>query len=218
MGKLVLLRHGESIWNKKNLFTGWIDIPLSENGINEAFNTGEKISEIDFDLVYVSKLERSIQTAMLIMIKNKSEKSPIIIHNDIEWSNIEAHNITNYIPVYQDQRLNERYYGKLQGKNKKEVGEQFGVEQLKKWRRSYSERPPNGESLCDTVTRTKSFLIEEIVEKIDKNNILVVAHGNSVRSLIMQIENISENEICTLEIGTCVPIIYEYRNKKFNKC
>jgi len=164
MAKLVLVRHGESVWNKKNVFTGWVDVPLSTNGIDEALKAGERLSDISFDVVYTSVQIRAIQTAMIALARSKNDKTPVIIHSEgkmAEWTEIYSEEMKkNIVPVYRDWHLNERYYGELQGKNKAETAEAYGAEQVHLWRRSYDIPPPKGECLKDTAERTIPFFME----------------------------------------------------------
>lgn len=217
MPYLVLLRHGQSIWNKKNLFTGWVDVPLSEQGIQEALSAGEKMKDFCFDEIYTSVLIRSIQTAMISMSKTNCDKMPIIQHDCgrmKDWAII--NNDFDVIPVYRIEELNERYYGKLQGKNKKETAEEFGEEQVHIWRRSYSTQPPGGESLKDNYERTIPFFKSTILKKLTEDkNILISAHGNSLRAIVKHIENISDKDIPNFEIPTGVPIVYDFENGEF---
>lgn len=222
MGRLVLLRHGESVWNKKNLFTGWVDVPLSENGIDEALKAGEKLADIWFDIVYTSVQVRALETAMIVLALNKSPKTPTIIHNAgrmAKWTTIYNDSMKeNVIPVYRDWRLNERYYGELQGNNKTETAKIFGKEKTHQWRRSYDVRPPNGESLKDTSARTIPFFKKEILEQLKMGkDILISAHGNSLRSIVMFIDKLSRDEVLKLEIPTGVPLFYEYNNDELEK-
>jgi len=151
MAKLILIRHGESLWNKKNVFTGWVDVPLSKNGVLEAIKAGEQLSEIEFDVVFTSVQVRSIETAMLALAQNKSIKTPVVIHDEgkmKDWTTIYSTTMSeSIIPVYRDWHLNERYYGELQGKNKAETAKEYGDELVHQWRRSYDIPPPNGECL-----------------------------------------------------------------------
>jgi 2,3-bisphosphoglycerate-dependent phosphoglycerate mutase len=222
MGTLVLLRHGESVWNKKNVFTGWVDVPLSNTGIVEAMNAGKTIAGIDFDVIFTSLQVRAIETAMIAMAQNKSDKTPVLIHTEGKMKDrtgIYNEEITkNIIPVYCDWQLNERYYGKLQGKNKAETIALYGEEQVHQWRRSYDISPPEGESLKDTAARTIPFFKEKILIQLQAGkNILVSAHGNSLRSIVMFIDKLSQEEVLKLEIPTGLPLFYEFSNNKLNK-
>jgi len=219
MSKLVLIRHGESVWNQKNVFTGWVDVPLSGKGINEAIKAGEKMSNLEFDVVFTSVQVRSIETAMIALAQNESEKTPAIVHSEgkmAEWTGIYSDTMReSIIPVYQDWHLNERYYGKLQGQNKAETAAIYGDEQVKLWRRSYDIAPPNGECLKDTAERTIPFFNERILPLVKEGkNILVSAHGNSLRSIVMFIENLSREEVLKLEIPTGLPLLFDYSDGK----
>lgn len=219
MSKLVLLRHGESVWNKKNVFTGWVDVPLSPNGITEAIRAGEELSNLNFDIVFTSVQVRSIETAMIALAQNKSDRTPVIVHEEgkmKDWAIIYSDEMKqSIIPVYRDWHLNERYYGELQGHNKAQTAEIYGKEQVHIWRRSYDVPPPNGECLKDTAERTIPFFKEQILAALEEGeNILVSAHGNSLRSIVMYIDGLNEEEVLKLEIPTGKPIVYDYDDGK----
>ena len=187
MAELILLRHGQSQWNLENRFTGWVDIDLSELGKEEARAAGAKLNGVRVDMIFTSVLKRAINTASIVC---------------------EIAGIKN-IPVIRDEALNERHYGDLQGLNKAETAEKFGDAQVLIWRRSYDVRPPNGESLKDTAARVLPYYDEAIVPVLAQGkNILIVAHGNSLRALIMRLENLSEAEIMKVNIPTGEPIVY----------
>jgi 2,3-bisphosphoglycerate-dependent phosphoglycerate mutase len=222
MSKLVLLRHGESVWNKKNVFTGWVDVPLSPNGIHEAIEAGKQLFDIEFDTVFTSVQVRAIETAMLALAQSRSDRTPVVIHDEgkmKDWTVIYSEKMKNdIIPVYRDWHLNERYYGELQGKNKAETAEHYGKEQVHQWRRSYDVPPPNGECLKDTAGRTIPFFKERIMSELESGkDILVSAHGNSLRSIVMHIDGLNEEEVLKLEIPTGKPIVYDYENGKLTK-
>ena len=188
MPQLVLIRHGESQWNKENRFTGWIDIPLSPKGEEEAKNAGEKIKGMHFDKAFTSMLQRAIRT-FEIAAQTAGFK---------------------HLIAEKDEALNERMYGDLQGLNKDECRAKFGEEQVHVWRRSYDIPPPRGESLKDTAERVLPYYHKRIEPMLkDGKNLLIVAHGNSLRALIMYLENLSGEEIVKVEIPTGVPILYE---------
>ncbi len=215
MGKLILLRHGQSAWNKKNVFTGWVDIPLSPSGIEEALQAGKKISQIPIDLIYTSTLIRASMTAMLAMTKHESGKIPAVLHEGA-WYDLPQE--CELIPTIAAEELNERMYGDLQGKNKQMIKEKFGEEQFIKWRRSFATPPPNGESLKMTAERTLPYFDSQIIPKLKEGqNILIAAHGNSLRSIVMELDNLSEQEVVSLEIPTGDPIIYTYDGGTFTK-
>lgn len=222
MSILVLLRHGESMWNKKNLFTGWVDVPLSEKGIQEALLAGERLMHLPIDIIYCSTLVRGIMTAMLAMSKRHDGKTPVIMHDKGKlksWATIYSEKAAKEIvPVYCTDSLNERMYGELQGLNKRETMDKFGEEQVKLWRRSYAVRPPEGESLELTTKRTIPYFVDTILPHIkEKKNILISAHGNSLRACVKYIEGLSEEEVVSLEIATGDPLVYEWQHGKFVK-
>ena len=197
MVTLVLIRHGQSLWNAENRFTGWTDIDLSKKGEKEAKEAGKKLENVAFDVVHTSALMRAQRTAEIIIKHNK---------------------ISQDIPTYKDERLNERHYGSLQGLNKTETAEKYGAEQVHIWRRSFDISPPDGESLKMTAERTLPYFKEDVLEHLDEGkNVLISAHGNSLRSIVMYIENISKEDIVKLEIQTGVPRTYEYENNTFTK-
>ena len=194
--KLVLVRHGQSEWNAKNLFTGWKDPKLTDLGIQEAIKAGDLLEtrNLKFDLMFTSDLFRAQETGRLIL---------------------EQMNQTD-IQVIQDQSLNERNYGDLAGLNKDEAREKWGEEQVHIWRRSFDVPPPGGESLKNTAERVLPYFELEIMPKVKEGlNILVAAHGNSLRALVMELEKISSEEIVKLEIATGDPLTYEYSNGEF---
>lgn len=219
MATLILIRHGESMWNKKNAFTGWVDVPLSPNGIIEAIKAGEQLANIAFDVIFTSVQIRAIETAMIALAQNKSDKTPVVVHDEgkmKDWTTIYSDTMLNsIIPVYRDWHLNERYYGELQGKNKAETAKEYSDEQVHLWRRSYDVPPPAGECLKDTAKRTIPFFKEKIIPLLDQGkNVLVSAHGNSLRSIVMHIENLTKEEVLSLEIPTGKPLFYEMMGEK----
>ena len=219
MAKLILIRHGQSVWNLKNVFTGWVDVPLSANGINETVEAGKELSDIQFDVVFTSVQIRAIETAMIALAQNNSEKTPTIIHSEgkmKDWTTIYNEKmIADVIPVHQDWHLNERYYGELQGKNKAETALEYSDEQVHQWRRSYDVPPPNGECLKDTAERTIPFFKEQIIPLLEQGkNVLISAHGNSLRSIVMHIEKLTKEAVLKLEIPTGKPLYYEMDNEK----
>jgi len=222
MAQLVLIRHGESVWNKKNVFTGWVDVPLSPNGIQEALKAGERLADIAFDVVYTSVQVRAIETAMIALAQSKSDKTPAIVHTEgkmKDWTGIYSEEMKkNMVPVYRDWHLNERYYGELQGKNKAETAKAYGDEQVHQWRRSYDIAPPAGECLKDTAERTIPFFKENIMTQLQEGkNVLVSAHGNSLRSIVMYIENLSREQVLKLEIPTGIPLLFNFEGGKLTR-
>ena len=192
MPLLVLLRHGQSQWNLENRFTGWVDVPLSPLGEEEARNAGEKLKSFRFQRAFTSVLKRANDTLTIVL--------------DIIGQAT--------IPVARDKALNERHYGDLQGLNKAETARKFGDEQVKLWRRSFDVRPPNGESLKDTAERVLPYWEGSIVPHLQKgDNILISAHGNSLRALVMHLDQLSRDEVLELNIPTGVPLNYELDNE-----
>lgn len=189
MSILVLVRHGESQWNLENRFTGWVDVPLSPKGLEEAKAAGERLKHegMKFDKAYTSELRRAQDTLSLVLEKLGQEG----------------------IPIEKDKALNERHYGDLQGLNKAETALKFGDEQVKIWRRSYDIAPPNGESLKDTAARTLPYFDAKIAADLKAGkNIIVAAHGNSLRSIVMHLEKLTKEQVLELNLGTAVPLVY----------
>jgi 2,3-bisphosphoglycerate-dependent phosphoglycerate mutase len=223
MAKLILMRHGQSVWNQKNLFTGWVDVPLTEKGIEEALEGGKKIRDIPIDIVYVSSLIRAQMTAFLAMLHHSSKKVCVLQHADNsklqQWAKIHDKQVNKeVIPVYQAWELNERMYGDLQGLNKEAVKKKFGEEQFIQWRRSYAIAPPNGESLKMTAERTLPFFKSMIVPFLEKGkNVFVSAHGNSLRAILMDLDKLSEEAVVKLEIATGDPILYSFEQGKWHR-
>ena len=186
---LVLIRHGESEWNRLNRFTGWKDVGLSEEGMTEAHRAGSMLKTEDrhFDCAYTSTLKRAHNTLDIILDELGQPK----------------------LPTIKAAALNERDYGELVGINKDEARKRWGAEQVHIWQRSYDIAPPGGESLKDTASRVVPFFEKWIVPDLqDGRNVIVVAHGNSLRSLIMQLDRLSPDEVMQVEIATGVPLIY----------
>ena len=204
MKNILLIRHGQSEWNKLNLFTGFKNIELSDQGIEEANKAGQNFKNLDikFNIVFTSELKRAQETAK------------IILQNLDQWNflNNEGKIISNI-------NLNERDYGDLTGLNKKETAEKFGEEQVHKWRRGYSDQPPNGESLEDVVRRvTKYFeeVIKPAIQSDENDNILIAAHGNSLRALLIVMNIYQPNNINSVELSTGVPIHVILKDNKFS--
>ncbi len=223
MATLLMMRHGQSEWNRSNRFTGWVDVPLSETGVKEAVAAGELIKNISLDVLFTSTLIRARMTLMLAMMNHASRKVPVMVHREEgrekEWSRMyDPEDASTVIPVYSSWHLNERMYGDLQGLNKADTIKKYGEEQVKIWRRSFDVAPPNGESLEMTAQRTLPYFNEEIVPLLKKGkNVFICAHGNSLRSIIMQLDRLSPTEVVELEIETGFPIVYEYQNGLFEK-
>ena len=203
MKNILLIRHGQSEWNKLNLFTGFKNIELSEHGIDEANKAGQNFKNLNikFDIVFTSELKRAQETAK------------IILKNLDQWDHLYGEG-----KIITDIKLNERDYGDLTGLNKKETADKFGEEQVHKWRRGYSDQPPNGESLEDVVRRVKIYFEESInpaIQSADNNNILIAAHGNSLRALLIVMNIYDSSNINSVELSTGVPIHVILENNKF---
>lgn len=189
MADLVLIRHGLSTYNIENRFTGWLDVPLSKEGILEAKAAALKLLEQKIDIAYTSKLKRATDTLQIILDARKNES----------------------IPVIKDAALNERHYGELQGLNKTAIAKQYGEKQVLLWRRSYTVAPPGGESLKDTALRVLPFFQSKICNDLKRGlNVLVVAHGNSLRAIFKELDHISDEEIINLNIDTGKVYIYQF--------
>jgi len=187
MAKLVLVRHGQSLWNLENRFTGWVDVPLTDKGREEARRAASQLKDIQFAVAYTSMLTRAQET-LEIILREIGQRPPVI----------------------RDAAINERHYGDLQGLNKADTAKRYGDDQVKIWRRSYDVAPPNGESLELTAKRTLPFYDRAIGGDLRQGkHVLVVAHGNSNRSIAMQLEQLSREQVVSLELETGVPIVYE---------
>jgi len=223
MSKLILLRHGQSEWNKKNVFTGWVDIPLSPKGIEEALEAGKSIDHLPVDLIYCSTLVRAMMTAMLAMSTHSSHKVCVVHHPEKsrlgQWGKYYSDQMAEEtIPVRCSWHLNERMYGELQGKNKEQLRQEVGVEQVQIWRRSYDVAPPEGESLKMTAERTLPFFDKEIIPQLNAGkNVMISAHGNSLRSIVMELDGLTEKEVVALEIPTGAPIIYDFQEGRWSR-
>ncbi|MBN8689830.1 MAG: 2,3-bisphosphoglycerate-dependent phosphoglycerate mutase [Armatimonadetes bacterium] len=187
MPTLVLVRHGQSLWNLQNRFTGWVDVPLTSQGESEARAAGQKLKGMPFDVAYTSALTRAQRTLALILEE-----------------------MGNPIPIIRDEALNERHYGDLQGMNKDDMREMYGEDQVHIWRRSYDIPPPNGEALKNTAERTIPFYNRCIFGDLKQGrNVLVVAHGNSNRSIVMALEKLDGDSIMKVELATGIPLVYD---------
>lgn len=223
MSRLIMARHGQSLWNKANIFTGWVDISLSWEGIQEAIELGKMLAQEPIDLIYSSSLVRCQMTAMIVMSLHSSGKVPVLQHPGEgkmdEWGKIyDPKTAAGTIPVVQAWQLNERMYGELQGLNKDEARARFGESQVQVWRRSYDVAPPHGENLKMTAERSIPYFKNEILPKlIGGKNIFISAHGNSLRSIIMHLDGLTEEQVVKLELETGKPIVYECHNGQLNK-
>jgi len=201
MNNLILLRHGQSQWNLENRFTGWEDVPLTEQGITEAKVAGQlmKKNKVHIDVIFSSVLQRATKTAELAIKEMNLEQF---------WSD-------GQLLMTKDQSLNERDYGDLVGLNKEETANKYGKEQVRIWRRSYDVSPPGGESLENVVTRVKPYFINFIEPKINEGqDVLIAAHGNSLRASMIQVGLYKAEEISKIEIPTGSPFIITYESGK----
>jgi 2,3-bisphosphoglycerate-dependent phosphoglycerate mutase len=190
MGKIVLVRHGQSQWNLENRFTGWVDVSITEKGAKEAHAAGKEMKQLGlkFDLAFTSELKRAQET-LAILLEELGQKG---------------------LATEKDKALNERHYGDLQGLDKAETAKKYGDEQVHIWRRSYDVKPPNGESLKDTAERTLPYFKAKILPAAKAGKtVLVAAHGNSLRAIVMELERLTPEQIMKVNIDTCQPIIYE---------
>lgn len=219
MAKLILIRHGQSLWNAVNKFTGWVDIPMSERGRAEATIASCKLRDGGYtvDICFTSMLIRAIETAIVCLTECGEvcgDRMPYIWHDPAEpdWHGWDKHmgDPDRELKIIRSPALDERYYGDLQGLNKAEMSAKFGEQQVHLWRRSYKVKPPGGESLADTVKRTVPFFEQAILPELRAGkNVMVAAHGNSLRSILMVLDRLSEDEVASLELATGVPIVYD---------
>ena len=219
MTRLVLIRHGESTWNAQNRFTGWVDVPLSPRGREDARKAARLLGAhgVVIDVCFTSLLIRAIETAVICLTEGEgvcAGRSPVLKHDadDPDWHGWDRYEGEpgQEVPVFLSQALDERYYGSLQGLNKQQTVERVGAETVRQWRRSFSVRPPGGESLADTAARTIPFFENRIMSHLQaEHNVLVSAHGNSLRSIVMSLDNLGEGEVAGLELATAVSMVYE---------
>ncbi len=196
MGTLILIRHGQSQWNLENRFTGWTDVPLTPQGEKDAATAAKYLKEFHFDCAYTSRLQRAAKTL------------DILLHGLGQST----------VPVTADSALNERHYGDLQGLNKAETAEKYGQEKVLLWRRSYSTRPPNGESVEDVGYRVLPLIKWEVLPLVYAGQtVLVAASGNSMRPIIKWLDHLDDETAATMEVGLCTPYIYSFEGEKMVK-
>ncbi len=216
MSTLILVRHGQSIWNLQNRFTGWVDVSLSHQGMEEAERVGQRLASEHFDVAFTSVLLRAQDTLYEILKHNRHCQQYVRVHE----RNLEryehftpAAGDANELKIYISEKLNERFYGDLQGLNKDHARQQFGDEQVHQWRRSYDVPPPNGESLKMTAERTLPYFHRCIDPQLQAGRtVLVSAHGNSLRAIIMHIEHMTAAQIIDYELATGTPHVYKFDN------
>uniref|UniRef100_A0A5B7AA47 phosphoglycerate mutase (2,3-diphosphoglycerate-dependent) n=2 Tax=Davidia involucrata TaxID=16924 RepID=A0A5B7AA47_DAVIN len=198
-----------------------VDVPLTKKGIEEAIEAGKRISNIPVDIIYTSVLIRAQMTAMLALTQHRCNKVPIIMHNESEqaklWSQIYSEDTKKQsIPVVTAWQLNERMYGELQGLNKQEIAERYGKRQVHEWRRSYNVSPPNGESLEICSQRAVAYFREHIEPQLfSGKHVMVAAHANSLRSIIVYLDKLTSQEVISLELSNGIPMLYIYKEGKF---
>ncbi|KAH0938700.1 hypothetical protein HID58_006161 [Brassica napus] len=198
---LILIRHGESLWNEKNLFTGCVDVPLTEKGVAEAIQAGKRISNIPVDLIFTSSLIRAQMTAMLAMTQHRCKKVPIILHDESEKAQTWSH-------VFSEETRKQSI--------PEETAERYGTQQVHEWRRSYHIPPPKGESLEMCAERAVAYFEDNIQPELAfGNNVLIAAHGNSLRSIIMYLDKLTSQEVTSLELSTGLPLLYIFKDRKF---
>ena len=208
MSYLILVRHGQSRWNLTNRFTGWVDVPLSEKGIEEARKCGKKLKDLKLDVAFTCELERAQET--LLIIYALQHYTGIFLHKGKRFLHPKLLE-KNEIATYVSWKLNERYYGNLQGMDKNKARRKYGHDKVFSWRRSWDVKPPKGESLKDTYGRTIPYFKKEIMPYLrKKKNVIVCAHGNSLRSIVKYVDGISNEDIPHLELPTGKPLVYKY--------
>lgn len=218
MGTLVIVRHGESRWNLCNRFTGWVDVPLSEQGVKEAQACARHCAAFDFDAAFTSNLERAQETLLIIL--SLQGRTAVVQHeNDKRYSRwLRKSNScsTGDIPVFRSAVLNERYYGALQGMDKKSAEKKYGKEKVLHWRRGYDDRPPGGETLRETFERSQPYVARNILSRVRRGEtILLAGHGNTLRASIKHLERISDNDALFIDLPEAEPIVYTYHKGRF---
>lgn len=218
MAVFVLVRHGESRWNLSNRFTGWVDVPLSENGIKEAERVAVHCKQFDYSVAFTSVLARAQATLLIILARQN--KTGIFQHAESprysKWVRFSNKLNIDDMPIYANAALNERYYGELQGMNKRAALKKYGAEKVIAWRRGYADRPPGGESLRETHARVHKYLVRNILPRVRRGeNVLLVAHGNTLRAVIKHLEKISDEDISFVDLPEAKPLVYEYRRGRF---
>ncbi len=219
-GTIVLVRHGESRMNELNRFTGWIDIPLSKKGIDEAHMVADHCAQFDYDVAFTSDLERAHETLLIIL--SHQRRIGLFQHGGdqryLRMEDAPRSFFRKTIPIFTTEKLNEREYGTLQGLNKNSAVKEYGKKQIVQWRRGFSDRPPKGESLKDVYTRVQPYYKKNIEGRLKKREkVLVVAHGNTLRTLIKYMENIDDTDIPLVDLPTGRALVYTYTDGTYDR-
>jgi len=218
MSYLILVRHGESRWNLSNKFTGWVDVPLSKKGVKEAAAAAKELKNIKVDQAFTSHLERAHETLTIIL--SQQEMTGIFLHHGgkkEKWYTCDSYSERTEILAHSTRELNERYYGALQGLNKSAVRKKYGKEKVLLWRRGYSVRPPGGESIEDVYKRAIPVFRKRVMPLLaEGKNIIIVSHGNVMRTILKYIEDIPAELIPHIDLPSAEPIIYRYSKRGFS--
>ncbi|HRY60046.1 MAG TPA: histidine phosphatase family protein [Patescibacteria group bacterium] len=216
---LILIRHGESRWNLSNKFQGWVDVPLSKHGIEEAITTARNLKNIKIHTAFTSKLERARQTLSIIL--SRQELTGVFLHHDEkkeEWYTFKNKSENDDIIIHTSRLINERYYGLLQGVNKSVARKKFGEDVVLQWRRGYAVRPPGGESIEDVYKRAVPYFTKKVLPLLKEGrNVIMVSHGNVMRAILKHIEDIPADYLPHLDLPSGKPIIYNYDKKGFSR-
>lgn len=219
MSALIFVRHGESRWNLVNRFTGWVDVPLSQQGVEEAMLTAQKLKDVSIHHAFTSKLVRAQETLTIILAGQ--QKTGIFLHpgeKKQEWYSCEHHSEETDILTHTTSLLNERYYGRLQGLNKDTAREQFGADQVMAWRRGYTAKPPGGESLEDVYKRVIPFFIKRVTPLLKRErNVIIASHGNTMRVILKYLEKIPSEHLPHLNLLFGEPMTYAYLDGTFSR-
>jgi 2,3-bisphosphoglycerate-dependent phosphoglycerate mutase len=219
MGYLFLVRHGESRWNLSNKFTGWVDVPLSQKGVQDVMGVADTLNNVELHHAFTSNLERAHQTLTIILSRQKM--TGIFLHPDEKkksWYTFDESKNGHDIQVHATALLNERYYGKLQGMDKDAARKKFGEDVVKKWRRGWDERPPGGESIKDVYKRAMPFFKKHVTPLLEDNkNVIISAHGNTLRAVLKYIENMPPDKIPHLNLPPAELITYDFQKGMFSR-
>lgn len=214
MGEFLVIRHAESIYGNRNIYSGIIDIPLSAKGIEQAKKVASKVGKISYDIVYTSTLIRSLETALIVLSNNSDEKIPVRIKKNQLKEYLQKN---NFLPILEIEELNERNYGELQNLSKDEVKKIYKSDEIQKWRRGFHLAPPNGESFKDVVKRIDNFMNTYLFPFVDEKNIFIVAHQNSMRAIYYLLLNETEQNIEKIDFNNCDYIYFKIKKGKVEK-